>query len=46
LFAAGLALAIRTAGRRWEPVLGATLVLFFLADDIFSQLLVIGRFYG
>ncbi len=46
LFAAGLGLATRAAGRRWEAVLGTVLVLSFLADDIFSQLLVIGRYYG
>jgi 4-amino-4-deoxy-L-arabinose transferase-like glycosyltransferase len=46
LFAAGLGLAIRAAGRRWEAVLGTIVVLAMLADDIFSQLLVIARYYG
>ena len=46
LFAAGVGLAIRAAGRRWEAVLGTTVVLVMLADNIFSQLLVVGRFYG
>jgi 4-amino-4-deoxy-L-arabinose transferase-like glycosyltransferase len=46
LFAAGLGLAIRAAGRRWEPVLAAVVVLALVADNIFSQLLVIARFYG
>jgi len=46
LLAAGLGLAIRSAGRRWEPVLGTVAVLAMFADDIFSQLLVIARFYG
>lgn len=46
LFAAGLGLATRAAGRRWVPVLGAILVLAMVADDIFSQLLVIARYYG
>jgi 4-amino-4-deoxy-L-arabinose transferase-like glycosyltransferase len=46
LFAAGLGLATRAAGRRWEPVLGTVLVLAMFADNLFSQLLVISRFYG
>jgi hypothetical protein len=46
LIAAGLGLAIRAAGRRWEAVLGTILVLAVLADDIFSQLLVVARYYG
>jgi hypothetical protein len=41
-----LALAARGAGRRWGPVVGMLLVLLFLAHDIFSQLLVVSRFYG
>jgi hypothetical protein len=46
LFAAGLGLAIRAAGRRWEAVLGTVVVLAMLGDDIFSQLLVVARYYG
>ncbi|HEY3827604.1 MAG TPA: DUF2142 domain-containing protein [Solirubrobacteraceae bacterium] len=46
LFAAILALAARGAGRRWGPVVGVLLILLILAHDIFSQLLVVGRFYG
>ncbi|MDE3070367.1 MAG: DUF2142 domain-containing protein, partial [Acidobacteriota bacterium] len=46
LFAAGLALAARALGRRLEPVLGTLIVLALFADDIFSQLLVIARYYG
>ena len=46
LFAAVLALAARGAGRRWGPALGALIVLLILAHNIFSQLLVVGRFYG
>jgi Predicted membrane protein (DUF2142) len=46
LFAAVLALAARGAGRRWGPAVGALLVLLILAQDLFSQLLVVGRFYG
>jgi 4-amino-4-deoxy-L-arabinose transferase-like glycosyltransferase len=46
LGAASLALAMRAAGRRWEAVLGSVIVLSVFADDIFSQLLVISRYYG
>ena len=41
-----LALAARGAGRRWGAPVGAVLVVLFLAHDIFSQLLVAGRFYS
>jgi hypothetical protein len=46
LGAAVLALAARGGGRRWGPVAGAGIVLLILAHDIFSQLLVVGRYYG
>lgn len=46
LLAVGLALAARAAGRRWGPIVGTTIVMLFLAHDIFSQLLVAGRYYG
>ena len=41
-----LALAARGAGRRLGPAAGALIVLLFLAQDIFSQLLVVARFYS
>jgi uncharacterized membrane protein len=41
-----LALSARGAGRRWGPVVGALIVLLFLAYDLSSQLQVISRFYG
>lgn len=41
-----LALAARGAGRRFGPIAGAFIVLLFLAHDLFSQLLVISRYYG
>jgi Predicted membrane protein (DUF2142) len=41
-----LALAARGAGRRWGPVVGVVIVILFLAHDVFSQMLVVGRFYG
>lgn len=46
LFGAVLALAARGAGRRWGPAVGALLVMVILAQDIFSQLLVISRYYA
>ncbi len=46
LWGAVLALAARGAGRRWEPAAGVLIVVLFLAHDIFSQLLVISRYYG
>jgi Predicted membrane protein (DUF2142) len=46
LLAAVLVLGARGAGRRWGPAVGTAIVLLFLAHDIFSQLLVISRFYG
>jgi hypothetical protein len=46
LAAAVLVLAARGAGKRWGPAVGALIVLLFFAQDIFSQLLVVARFYG
>jgi hypothetical protein len=46
LFAAVLALAARGAGRRWGPVAGTLIVVLMLAYDVFSQLLLVGRFYA
>jgi Predicted membrane protein (DUF2142) len=46
LLGAVLALAARGAGRRWGPAVGTLIVVLFLAHDIFSQLLVVARFYG
>ena len=46
LLGAVLALAARGAGRRWGPPVGALIVVLFFAHDIFSQLLVVSRFYS
>lgn len=46
LLGAALALAARGAGRRWGPVAGVSIVVLFLAHDVFSQLLVVARYYG
>jgi Predicted membrane protein (DUF2142) len=45
LFGGALTLAARGAGRRWGHSVGAILILLFLGHDIFSQLLVISRYY-
>ena len=41
-----VASAARGAGRRWGPAVGTLMVVLFLSHDIFSQLLVVARFYG
>lgn len=46
LFGAGIVLAIRGAGRRWMPVVGAAMVVVFFGHNIFSQLQTIARYYG
>jgi hypothetical protein len=46
LLGMGLVLAARGVGRRWGPAAGALIIVLFLAHDIFSQLLVVGRNYG
>jgi 4-amino-4-deoxy-L-arabinose transferase-like glycosyltransferase len=46
LAAGVLALAARGAGKRWGPVVGTLIVMLILAQDIFSQLLVVSRFYA
>jgi len=46
LFGAILALAARGAGRRWGPAVGALIVVLILGHDVFSQLLVVSRYYG
>jgi 4-amino-4-deoxy-L-arabinose transferase-like glycosyltransferase len=46
LLGLAVALAARGAGKRWGPPVGAVIVVLFLAHDIFSQLLVVSRFYG
>jgi 4-amino-4-deoxy-L-arabinose transferase-like glycosyltransferase len=46
LLGAAIVLAVRGAGRRWAPVVGAAMVMLILGHDIFSQLQVIARYYG
>jgi hypothetical protein len=45
VYAAIVALAARLPGRRWGMAIGALIVLLALAHDVFSQLLVIARYY-
>jgi Predicted membrane protein (DUF2142) len=46
LLAVALAFAALGAGRRWGASVGVVIVVLFLGHDIFSQLLVVGRYYG
>lgn len=46
LLGAVLALAARGAGRRCGPAVGVLIVVLILAQDIFSQLLVVAHYYG
>lgn len=45
LLALALAAAARGAGRRLGPAVGALIVVLFLAQDVFGQLLTVARFY-
>jgi Predicted membrane protein (DUF2142) len=46
LFGAMLALAARGAGKRWGPIAGVAIIVAIFGHDIFSQLLVVSRYYG
>jgi hypothetical protein len=46
LAAAVVTLAARGAGRCWGPAVGTLLVLLILAQNLFGQLLEVGRFYA
>jgi hypothetical protein len=45
-YGAGVALAARGAGARFERPLAAAIVVIAMAHGLFAQLLVIARFYG
>jgi hypothetical protein len=45
MLTAALVLAARGAGRRVGPAVGALIVVLFLAQDVFGQLLTAARFY-
>jgi hypothetical protein len=40
-----LTLAARGAGKRWGPAVGTLIVIMLIAHDIFSQLLIVSRYY-
>jgi len=46
LYGALVALAVKGAGRRWGPALGAFLVVLAMGHSLFSQLITISRFYA
>jgi hypothetical protein len=46
LYAAGIVLAARGAGRRFERPVGAVLVVLAMAHSLFAMLLVVSRYYG
>jgi hypothetical protein len=46
LLGVALALAARGAGRRWGPSVGVLIIVLVLAHDIFSQMLVVSRYYA
>jgi 4-amino-4-deoxy-L-arabinose transferase-like glycosyltransferase len=46
IYAAIVALATRLPGRRWGLAVGSAIVMLALIHDVFSQLLVIGRYYA
>ncbi|MFL5817395.1 MAG: DUF2142 domain-containing protein [Conexibacter sp.] len=46
LYGALLALAARGAGRRWAPVLGTAIVALAIGHSLFSQLMVLARYYA
>jgi 4-amino-4-deoxy-L-arabinose transferase-like glycosyltransferase len=41
-----LALAARGAGRRWAPTVGTAIVVLAIAHGLFSQLVVLARYYA
>jgi 4-amino-4-deoxy-L-arabinose transferase-like glycosyltransferase len=45
IYAAIVALATRLPGRRWGLAVGGAIVMLALIHDVFSQLLMIGRYY-
>jgi Predicted membrane protein (DUF2142) len=46
LLGAVLTLAARGAGRRWGPMAGALIVVSIIAQNIFSLLIVVARYYS
>ncbi len=46
LYGAIVALAVRFAGRRWGPALGAAIVVLAIGHDLYAQAITIARYYG
>jgi hypothetical protein len=46
LYALGIVIAARGAGRRWAPALGAGLVALAMIHGLFAETLTISRYYG
>jgi hypothetical protein len=46
LIGVAVALAARGAGQRWGRSIGVLIVVLVLGHDVFSQLLVVSRYYG
>jgi hypothetical protein len=46
LLGAALAVAVRGAGLRWSRSVGVLIVILVLTHDVFSQLLVVSRYYS
>ncbi|MEA2427986.1 MAG: hypothetical protein QOF37_1614 [Thermoleophilaceae bacterium] len=46
LYAAVVALAVRGAGRRWGPAVGALVVVLAIGHNIFAQTLTMDRYYN
>jgi 4-amino-4-deoxy-L-arabinose transferase-like glycosyltransferase len=46
LYGAIVALAVRFGGRRWGPVMGASIVVIAIGHDLFAQAITIVRYYA
>jgi hypothetical protein len=46
LYAAVIALAVRFGGRRWGPVLAATVVVLAIGHDLYAQAITVARYYA
>jgi len=46
LYAGVVALAVRFAGRRWGPVLGAVLVVLAIGHELYAQAITVARYYA
>jgi hypothetical protein len=46
LYGAIVALAVRSGGRRWGPVIAAALVVLAIGHDLYAQAISISRYYA